>query len=329
MSGSQKISQGQYLFREGDPPDAMYVLKSGKLAVVKTKQNSEIVLAEMGPGAMVGEMAFFDNKPRSASVKALKDAEVIALPYKALHAQFTQFPEWTKAIMRTVNNHLRTANARIKTLEKGEDGDELFPPHTLTKLLSILSFVGNRYGKTEPEGLVVHGGLLRDYTIQIFQEATSKMQRLTSELMALGYAKVEELGEGNQTITIVKPDFLFQFVDWYNTWLFKKEESRITVKEDQLPVLAAVLHFAKKGKANDKGLVAVNLTEMQSQAQAELNRPFKMEDVAALIKIGLMTEKTTQNDGSLQSLVQLEEVEKLVPFWQLIYAFKKIIREPA
>ena len=75
-SGPKKIERDHYLFREGDPPDAMYVIKSGKFAVVKTKASSEIVLAEMGPGSMVGEMAFFDNKPRSASVKAMKDSEV-------------------------------------------------------------------------------------------------------------------------------------------------------------------------------------------------------------------------------------------------------------
>ena len=113
-SGPKKITRDHYLFREGDAPDAMYVVKSGKLAVVKSKQTSEIILAEIGPGAMVGEMAFFDNKPRSASVKAMKDSEVIALPYKALHAQFQNFPEWCKAIMRTVNNHLRNANQRIR-----------------------------------------------------------------------------------------------------------------------------------------------------------------------------------------------------------------------
>ena len=122
-AGPKKIAKDQYLFREGDPPDCMYVIKSGKLVVVKTKATSEIILAEIGPGAMVGEMAFFDNKPRSASVKAMKDSEVIALPYKALHAQFANFPEWCKAIMRTVNDSLRNANQRIKQLER--DNKEL------------------------------------------------------------------------------------------------------------------------------------------------------------------------------------------------------------
>jgi CRP-like cAMP-binding protein len=327
MSGSRKIPQGQYLFREGDAPDAMYVLKSGKLVVVKTKQNSEIILAELGPGAMVGEMAFFDNKPRSASVKATKDAEVIALPYKALHAQFSQFPEWTKAIMRTVNNSLRTANARIKALEKGEESDEMFPPHAITKLISILNFVGSRYGKVEAGGLLVHSGLLRDYTIQVFQEATHKMQKLMTTLMGLGYMKVEDLGEGKQQITILKPDFLFQFVEWYNIWLFKKDEDKIIVKEEQLPLLAGVLHFARKTPRNEKGQVLVNLTQMQAASMEELGRLIKMEEVSSLIDLGLMAEKTTQSDGSINSLVQIDDLEKIVPYWEVIYALKKVTRE--
>jgi len=66
----------------------------------------------------VGEMAFFDGRPRSASVKAVKDSEVICLPFKSLHDQFQNFTEWCKAVMRTVNDHLREANVRIMTLEK-------------------------------------------------------------------------------------------------------------------------------------------------------------------------------------------------------------------
>jgi len=63
---------------------------------------------------MLGEMAFFDDTPRSAGAKAKTDCEVIELPFSALHAQFKKFPEWLKAMVKTVNSHLREANKRIK-----------------------------------------------------------------------------------------------------------------------------------------------------------------------------------------------------------------------
>lgn len=326
MAGSRKIERDHYLFREGDAPDAMYVVKSGKFAVVKTKQNSEIVLAEIGPGSMVGEMAFFDNKPRSASVKALKDSEVVALPYKALHAQFASFPEWCKAIMRTVNDHLRNANVRIKALEKSSsEDDELFPPYTITKLISILSFVALKYGKESPEGLQLNGNILRNYTIQIFQEATHKMQKLTVALDEMKLVKFEDLGEGKTRVTILKPDLLFAFVDWYNDWLFKQEKDRTLIKEEELKVIDGLLSYARKLPKDPKGLVKLNLTEIQNDSMRDLGWVLKMEDTNSLIEKKLLLEKMTEASGVF-TLLQTDELEKISPFWGIIYNLAKVKR---
>ena len=328
-SGPRKIERDQFLFREGDFPDVMYVVKSGKLAVVKNKLNSEIVLAEIGPGAMVGEMAFFDNKPRSASVKALKDSEVIVLPYKALHAQFQSFPEWCKAIMRTVNEHLRNANQRIKQLEKADGtSDELFPPHTTNKLMSILCLVGHRYGeyREEDKGIVVNGALLRNYTIQVFQEATHKMQKLMTALMEMNYLSVQDVGEGRQKIVIFKPDLLFAFSEWYNDWLFKREADRIVIREEELSIMRAVVHFAKKQPSAHPKPTKISLTQLQNDSQSELGYSIKLEETLPLIEKGLMTEHVMETDSGISSTVQLEEMEKIIPFWEILFAISKIKR---
>lgn len=323
----KKIEKDHYLFREGDPPDAMYVIKSGKFAVVKTKQNSEIILAEIGPGAMVGEMAFFDNKPRSASVKAIKDCEVVALPYKALHAQFTTFPEWCKAIMRTVNDHLRNANQRIKQLEKNDGSDDdLFPPHTITKLVSILNFVAMKYGEVDAnKNLVVNGYVLRNYTIQVFQEATHKMQKLCVCLEELGYCTNEELGEGRTQVTIKNPNILFGFAEWYNDWLFKKETDRVEVKETEIRILNGLVHFAKKMQPDDKGNVKLNLTHVTNESMKELQFVIKPEETLSLVEKKLIGEHMMV-DGGLQTLINIAELERITPYWNIIYAVRKITR---
>jgi CRP/FNR family cyclic AMP-dependent transcriptional regulator len=327
-SGPKKITRDHYLFREGDAPDAMYVVKSGKLAVVKSKQTSEIILAEIGPGAMVGEMAFFDNKPRSASVKAMKDSEVIALPYKALHAQFQNFPEWCKAIMRTVNNHLRNANQRIKELEKNDNSEDLFPPHTINKLVAILTLVAHKFGKysEEDKGVVLGGNLLRNYTIQIFQEATHKMQKMMGVLSELQYIKLEDLGEGRQKIVIYKMDDLFTFVDWHNEFLFKQEKDRVIIKEEEIKILNCIVHFAKKLPKNDKGLVKLNLSEMQNESMREVGYLVKTEETLGLCEKKLIGDQTMGDAGILFTDVPVDELDRIVPFWKFIYAMAKVRR---
>ena len=329
MTGTKKVENGKYLFREGDPPDAMYVVKSGKLAITKSKSTTEIILAEIGPGAMVGEMAFFDNKARSASVKALKDTEVIALPYKALHAQFAQFPEWAKAIMRTVNDHLRSANQRIKSLESDKpEGDEFLSPHTINKLISIFNFVCARYGKksdASEKALEVHSEMLRVYTIQVFQEATNKMNKLTAAFAEMELVKIQDTGDGHQHITNLNPDLLFGFVEWHNKFLFKREDERIIVSPVDLKVMRAVLHFAKDAPKDKSGLAKLNVTQLLAECQAALGYSVKPEELDGVVAKGLMSEKTVEKE-SIISWVQLEDLAKLIPYWDIIFKLRTVHR---
>ncbi len=78
--GIRKLAKNEILFREGDPSDAMYVIKSGRIAITKAKGSGEIILAEKVGGEMLGEMAFFDSKPRSAGAKAVPIAKSSRCP---------------------------------------------------------------------------------------------------------------------------------------------------------------------------------------------------------------------------------------------------------
>jgi CRP/FNR family cyclic AMP-dependent transcriptional regulator len=326
MSGPKIILKDHYLFREGDPPDAMYVIKSGRLAVTKNKLNSEINLAELGPGAMVGEMSFFDQKPRSANVKATKDSEVIALPFVSLHKQFATFPEWAKAIMRTVNDHLRNANKRLQELERSQGKDEeLFPPHSINKLISLVNLVGSKYGKTSEEGLEIPYTRLRNYTIQIFQEATHKLDKIMNCLSDLKHMRVDDLGEGRKKVVVFNQQFLYDFVEWHNDWLFKPADERAVVKEEEIKIIQGVMHFVQKTPPNDKGQIKLNITEVQNESMRELDFLIKIDDLAPLFAKKLMSEPLMEEKG-LSSIVDVEAIQKLAPFWSILYAVKRITR---
>ncbi len=113
----QKLKAGEILFSEGDPSHCMYFVKSGKLEVFKGKSYHEVVLNLIGPGEVVGEMAFFDNKPRSASVRAKTETEIILLSYKSLQSQLDALPNWVQALIKAITEHLREANQKIKELQ--------------------------------------------------------------------------------------------------------------------------------------------------------------------------------------------------------------------
>lgn len=325
MAEPKKIPKDYYLFRDGDAPDAMYLIKSGGFAITKTKGNSEVTIAEIGPGSMVGEMALFDKKPRSANVKAVKDSEVVALPYVALEKQLDDLPVWVRAIMKTLNENIREANKKIKALENTNAEAERFPPHVVNKLISIINFVGLRYGQKEGAALLVPQYRLRNTTIQIFQEATNKMQSMLQALESLGYMKVEELGEGKQKISNFQPELLFEFVDWYNDWLFKQEKDKVSVNAEEVRLLEGVIHFAKKAQIDNKGLRKVSLTEIQNDSMKELGFLIKVDDLNGLIEKKFLSEKIMA-DNAIFVNTKLEEVEPVAKFWKIVWDLKKVLR---
>lgn len=326
MAEIRKLAKDEYLFKDGDAPDNMYIVRKGGLAITKSKNNAEVVLAEVGPGAMVGEMALFDSKPRSANVKATKETEVVALPYKSLDAQLQQLPEWVRAIIRTLNENLRDANKKIKMLGQTETEEDRFPPQLINKLLSIVSFVGSSFGKKEDEGLVVPSGQLRKFTIQIFQEPTNKMNSLTTALKDMQILDIIDLGEGRQKIINKKPEFLFQFVEWYNEWLFKPEKERIQLNADEVRLMNGIIHFAKKVEPDKNGKRRINLQNVQNESMKETGSLIRAEDFNPLIEKGLCSEKIMGTDGSIQVDILIEEIEKLVENFGMITTLKRLLK---
>ncbi len=83
---TRTLRVGETLVAEGDPSTTLFVVTSGRLEVVKAGRGPSAAhrLDEIGPGEPVGEIGFFDRRPRSATVRALEESTVLALPYEAV-----------------------------------------------------------------------------------------------------------------------------------------------------------------------------------------------------------------------------------------------------
>jgi predicted acylesterase/phospholipase RssA/CRP-like cAMP-binding protein len=75
---------GSLLIREGEPGDAAFVVASGRLQVVRAIEGNEVVVGEIGPGELVGEIALVAQRPRTATVRAIRDTELVRISPEGL-----------------------------------------------------------------------------------------------------------------------------------------------------------------------------------------------------------------------------------------------------
>ena len=319
----RKLGKGDEIFKEGDEPTAMFIIKSGRVAITKSKGSSSVTLAELKQGDMIGEMAFFEKKPRSASAKALSPGtEIIELPFPALDKQYESMPVWLKAVMKTVSAHLRKANAKIRQLEKSQqDIADVFSDHEITQLASILGFVASRYGTEHPSGLQVPAGTLRKYTIQVFKLPTHKMQTLIETLTEQGSMDVLKLEDGKQQLILKDIDFLFQFAEFSNEQMFSDEARKHSLSKEQLHSMQTLCHYGKDLTPNGKGLVKVNVTEAAKKSQQELGLKIVTRDVEVLSEVGLLGEFTNDQEAQFVE-TPVEHLTEICSHWDLYYRLK-------
>lgn len=122
VASPKAIAAGEHLFEEGDRAESLFVLKTGEVAVQKRMGESTITLGQLGPGDCIGEMALIDFQPRSASILAQTDCEVLEVPTLCLRELMTSdLMQYTMIMMnmgREVSRRLRIADERIIELSR-------------------------------------------------------------------------------------------------------------------------------------------------------------------------------------------------------------------
>lgn len=114
MAKQISLVANEHLLREGDHSQNMYWVQSGTLIVTKRKGSEEIILGHINSGELVGEISFLDEEPRSATVKAVSDCELIEIPRETIEGIYKVQPKWLEILVKTLAERLRKANARIK-----------------------------------------------------------------------------------------------------------------------------------------------------------------------------------------------------------------------
>src|SRR5437870_13749 len=111
-SGKRAFKAGSQLMRQGDVSDFMYVVVKGLIRVERTHPQvlEPVVLTELGPGEVVGEMGLLDGEPRSATVIAVEDTETVELSAGALAQLVLDFPEVSTALLTSLSRRLRSTD---------------------------------------------------------------------------------------------------------------------------------------------------------------------------------------------------------------------------
>lgn len=141
---STNFDTGECLFEEGDQGECAYIIESGSIEVSLDKGGRKLVIATLGAGEVLGEMAIIDKLPRTATARAIEPTKVTAIPLDYVDQKIENSDPTVRLFLRLVMERYRDLHARLTHVFEGmsptqNDADRDAHASTTMELRNVMS----------------------------------------------------------------------------------------------------------------------------------------------------------------------------------------------
>jgi CRP-like cAMP-binding protein len=212
------FQKGEYIFREGDRGNKLFIITSGEVEIFKKVDDEEVPLVSLKSGSVFGEMALVGGGYRSASAKAVTRVACFAMSQAMFrHKLATEVPSWMQALFTALVDRLRVTT--IKSLEKSK----VVPGRQVVELLAM--FI--RKGETTPSGYVFipweDAAKKIAYVLDIKKKQVERVMQLLANSELAGF---EAQPGGGRRFMIRKPEAFYQFAEFCEESHLKDRRTR-------------------------------------------------------------------------------------------------------
>jgi CRP-like cAMP-binding protein len=147
------LSDGQTLFFKGEPGDALYGIRRGRILIrTSTPDGKQLTIAIYGAGDIIGEIALLDGHPRTADAVALGRVELFSLPRANFTSLLKQQPSIAVALIELLCGRLRATSDRLEEVSL-----LLLSPRLARRLLKLADDFGEEISMSQEELSVLVG----------------------------------------------------------------------------------------------------------------------------------------------------------------------------
>lgn len=178
-SSPRTYPKGAIIVSEGDDGNALFVIQAGSVKTFLSDDNGkEVVLSTQGPEEYFGDLALFDDAPRSASVIAMEPCKVLVISKAALREALDERPEIALVLLKGLASRVRALTESVRTFALLDVFGRLV--RTLYALAS------------EKDGaLIIDQRLTQQELANRIGASREMVSRIMNDLVAGGYIKVD------------------------------------------------------------------------------------------------------------------------------------------
>jgi CRP/FNR family cyclic AMP-dependent transcriptional regulator len=189
------FKKGDYIFREGDAADVMYMIHKGKVQISKGTGTFNEKIRVLGEGEFIGEMAVINSMPRSASAVAVENCVLIKMDRESFDETVMKNHEFSVSVIRLLSERLRETDELLMVYAKEDRIQKLY-----TLILSEMLSAGKRDGSGRWR--LLNKDSFADLAAERLKWDRSYVMSVIAELIAMDKIQLKEDRQGSGWLAV-------------------------------------------------------------------------------------------------------------------------------
>lgn len=306
MAILRKFKKGFPIFREGEHSREMYFIQAGTVRIYRSDKNEQIELAQLPKGALFGEMALIDGKPRSATAQAQEDCELLVIPFYEFQKHVGPVPDWFMSLIKVASQRLRKANERLNS------GKRL---QIISNVAQLIVLIMRKHEKTVEK----ENSTPKPLDLKMVRKTLMEVLGINKEPMleAMSYLEKRDLITTiSNTLSLNNPEELLSFSEFLREPKLLEEGPGL---DDDIFKNLMKLKFLLDDQLNQSNLVTFSISQIQNELLKNMELAENQLDwflstcqrlkVAKFYKEG---QKETENFSEVTSTGQIQFNSKIL-----------------
>lgn len=337
MSNVKKLKKGEILIKEGDIPESLYLVKSGRFSIYIERNNSKIEIAQVNTGQLIGERILFQAQKLPFTVMAQTEATCLEVPAKLGKDLYEKADAFTKVLMKGMSDSLLDTRKNLQSM-KMETSSLPCPQKFVARAFGAVVMITHQGGMKDKtsDKWVVPWSALKLYAVRFFLEAPQRMQGVCEILMKLGYVNMvykiieddtfdtgEEPEEELAEIELLNIQFIQDFAEWFQFNFYKPGRNETLFVDKMVMRIAEIIADLGEGCFVDhKKATHVDYNSVVQTVKAKMGLDFKPSHMDLLEKKGLFGVRKTKDDAVFL-VFDREEFSVTAKYWKVLYELDK------
>jgi hypothetical protein len=331
MSNTRTLKRGEFLFKESDKIQTVYIVQSGQLSLQFLKNKKNVEVMTVSTGYVFADQIVLASPIYTYSAMAAQETKVIEIPIEAFKSQYESFHQIYRSFIKTSCERLKWAMTEIKNKKTDKDMVAC-GPEEIPRVFGVVYHSMKHKGVIEGASCKVDWMTLRQYGQRIFGESLKRTEQVTQILVKLKLAEYVMTPKEEDDV-LSKPEIaafkiydlaaLESFFEFYQYYYYKGNKQNL-LKPDEINynVLNILLMAFEKSEADKAGVVSRDLNEVTDFFK-DYAISFGSGQLTALETTGLFCKRKPIANNQVLLQFELKEFQNLFNSWRLIREIEK------